>query len=73
MEGFDKHPKFFKILVGCFVGSFVFALNIMPDLSEYFELKFTDVDSKANEELFVLFSIVAVCNYCLEMGLRYAK
>ncbi|EGR29218.1 hypothetical protein IMG5_160550 [Ichthyophthirius multifiliis] len=73
MEGFSKHPKFFKMLIVCLIGCFVFSLNIMPDISTYFELKFTDVNSQANEELFKLFSIISICNYCLEMSLRYMK
>lgn len=33
MEGFSKHPKFFKILIACLAGSFIFAINAFPDIS----------------------------------------
>lgn len=73
MEGFSKHPKFFKILIACLIGSFVFVLNIFPEISEQFELTFKGVPEEANVELFFVFAITAGCNYLIEIGLRYRK
>jgi len=73
MEGFSKHPKFFKILMACLIGSFLFAVNAFPELSVYFELQFEGVPEQANIELAILFGIVAAFNYAIEMGLRYRK
>lgn len=73
MEGFQKHTKFFKILITCLIGSFVFALNLFPDLSEYFELTFNGVPEEANTELVTVFTIIAVTNYVMEISLRYLK
>lgn len=73
MEGFSKHPKFFKILIACLIGSFLFALNAFPELSVYFELKFEGIPYEANIELVTLFTIITVVNYGIEMGLRYRK
>lgn len=73
MEGFSKHTKFFKILIACLVGSFVFAMNAFPDLSEYFELKFAGVPEEANTELVTVFTIITVTNYLIETSLRYLK
>ncbi len=44
MEGFAKHPKFFKMLIICLISCFVFSLNMVPGLAEYFELKFLEVN-----------------------------
>lgn len=73
MEGFSKHPKFFKILIACLIGSFVFALNIFPEISQSFELQFKGVPEEANTELFIVFASTALTNYAIEIGLRYRK
>ncbi|KAL4433179.1 hypothetical protein ABPG74_010874 [Tetrahymena malaccensis] len=73
MEGFSKHTKFFKILIACLAGSFIFSMNLFPELSEYFELKFEGVPEEANNELVTVFSIIAVTNYVMEISLRYLK